>query len=154
MTRTLRAIFVSALALYTIFVLAITLWPQRIDKPIDHQLRTAINTAHDNGAPRNLGYSLIQNVSNGGLFLPLGFLLAVVLVSKRWWISPLACAVLSIGIELCQHFFLPNRLGTVTDVVSNTVGALLGALIALAAKHLASRWSSRNASRASASLQS
>jgi glycopeptide antibiotics resistance protein len=139
MTRHLRIFASILLALYGVFVLVVTLWPQRVDKPIDHQLRTAINSAHDAGAPRHLGYSLVQNVSNGLLFLPLGVLLAIVLTTSRWWLAPTISAVLSIGIELTQHFFLPNRLGTVTDVISNTAGALVGALAIVAYRAIRTR---------------
>jgi glycopeptide antibiotics resistance protein len=147
MTRRLRIFFSCALAVYTAFVLAVTLWPQRIDKPIDHQLRNAINSAHDAGAPRHLGYSLIQNVSNAGLFVPLGFLIAVVVVRRLWWLSPAICAVLSSGIELIQHFFIPNRVGSVADVVSNSVGSLIGAAFAVLLVMLVTKNSSKTVRR-------
>lgn len=128
-TRRLQLLLRCALAVYTAFVLAVTLWPQRVDKPIDHQLRSAIDSAHAAGAPKHLGYSLIQNVANGGLFVPLGILLALVVVARLWWVSPTIALVLSTAIELTQHFFLPHRTGTIVDVISNTIGALVGAVL-------------------------
>lgn len=139
MTRRARLASIGSLAFYTLFVLLITLWPQRVDKPIDHQLRSAINSAHDAGAPRHLGYSLIQNVSNAALFLPLGVLIALAIAHRLWWVAPLLCAGLSTVIELAQHLFLPNRFGSVTDVVSNSLGALIGALIVYLAIELRHR---------------
>jgi VanZ family protein len=34
-----------------------------------------------------------------------------------------------IGIELMQHFFIPGRQGDIIDVLSNTIGCVLGVLI-------------------------
>jgi glycopeptide antibiotics resistance protein len=74
---------------------------------------------------------LVQNVFNGVLFVPLGILLALVLSLTLWWIAPIACGGLSVCIELTQHYFIPERLGSIADVVSNTVGALIGVLLLL-----------------------
>ena len=38
-------------------------------------------------------------------------------------------AALSGAIELCQLFFLPHRYATLSDVIANTLGALLGAVL-------------------------
>jgi VanZ family protein len=43
--------------------------------------------------------------------------------------SLLVSTLFGIGIELMQHFFIPGRQGDIIDVLSNTIGCVLGVLI-------------------------
>jgi hypothetical protein len=67
-------------------------------------------------------------LANVALFVPLGFLLAIVLHSAA--LASGACALLSAGIEYAQLTLLPTRVPTIDDVVHNTLGGLVGALVA------------------------
>jgi hypothetical protein len=62
------------------------------------------------------------------LFVPLGFLLALLL--RRPVRAALLCALLSLGIE-CYQCALTTRVGAFADVVANSLGAGIGALAAL-----------------------
>jgi VanZ like family len=62
------------------------------------------------------------------LFVPLGFFLALLL--RRPVRAALLCAVLSLGIE-CYQASLTSRVGAFADVVANSLGAAIGALMAL-----------------------
>lgn len=42
----------------------------------------------------------------------------------------LTIALLSICVEIVQHFFIPGRTGQITDVVLNTLGGIAGVLLA------------------------
>ena len=68
-------------------------------------------------------------------FVPLGFLLAVVLMQSGslgakavFRLTVVFCFMLSLGIEVAQAW-LPSRSSSLLDLVMNTVGALVGALI-------------------------
>jgi glycopeptide antibiotics resistance protein len=50
---------------------------------------------------------------------------------RRWWLAMLLPFVLSVAIELAQLFFFTTRVADVRDVVSNTSGALIGAIVVL-----------------------
>jgi len=62
------------------------------------------------------------------LFVPLGFLLALLL--RRPLRAALLCALLSLGIE-CYQCALTTRVGAFADVVANSLGAAIGALLAV-----------------------
>ena len=76
---------------------------------------------------RNALENLLGNIL---LFLPIGFL-AVILVGRRVGLVTAASCVLSICIELTQ-LALGNRWVDIDDVLLNTTGALLGALVGAA----------------------
>jgi glycopeptide antibiotics resistance protein len=65
---------------------------------------------------------------NLGLLLPLGLLGPIAFpVLARWWlILPLALLI-SVSIELAQHW-IPDRSADIDDVIVNVSGALLGYL--------------------------
>jgi hypothetical protein len=64
------------------------------------------------------------------LFVPVGFM-AVLLMAARWWgWAVVLAAAVTIGVEFTQTVFLPERTGSVGDVITNTCGAVLGASFA------------------------
>lgn len=73
------------------------------------------------------GYGWIEFFGNVALFVPFGFLLTM-LFDRPWWGVALALAA-SAGIELVQTV-IPDRQASVRDVISNTLGAAIGALVA------------------------
>ncbi len=72
--------------------------------------------------PEHVGYLL-----NVLLFVPFGAL--VVLIARRpWWQATLVATAVSAAIEVVQFLPVLHREATVADVVSNGLGALLGAV--------------------------
>ncbi len=71
---------------------------------------------------------MVEFAANIILFVPLGFF--ITLLFQRWWIGVLVSIVLSTSVELLQ-VFLPGRLATPRDVLSNTIGGVIGCVIAL-----------------------
>lgn len=71
------------------------------------------------------GADVVLNVM---LFVPFGATLA--LAGVRWRVVVLAVLAFTVGIELTQLLVIPGRDATLSDVVSNTTGGVLGALAA------------------------
>lgn len=70
------------------------------------------------------------------LTVPLGLFAKLALPRVPWWVIGLGVLVLSAGIELAQWQLPLGREGTVSDVVTNTIGGALGAVLGA----LALRW--------------
>jgi len=73
----------------------------------------------------------VEIAANVLLFVPLGVLVARILGVRLWWGGVVAGFLLSVLIELCQSAFLPARFPSIADVAANTLGATLGAVLAL-----------------------
>lgn len=69
-----------------------------------------------------------DDIANVLLFIPLGF--ALVLAGASWRAAWLNGAAISLLIELSQFLVIPGRFATLSDLLTNTIGALLGASIA------------------------
>ncbi|WP_299955866.1 VanZ family protein [uncultured Modestobacter sp.] len=60
------------------------------------------------------------------LFVPLGLLLCWALPRLHRRVVWLLCVAASVGIEVTQFLFLPDRYPSVVDVVTNSTGAAIG----------------------------
>lgn len=74
-----------------------------------------------------LQWSQTEVLANVALFVPAGFLLAVVLRSPL--LAAGLCVLASVGIEYVQLRYLPSRVASGADVLHNTYGAVLGAAL-------------------------
>jgi VanZ family protein len=86
-------------------------------------------------------YTISDLALNVVAYGPLGFLLALVLLpylrsSSAALFATLAGSLLSIGMEILQHF-LPLRVSSNLDVLTNGLGAMMGALLAVS---VGERW--------------
>ena len=78
-------------------------------------------------------YPLVEFVANAVLFLPFGLLVA--LAAERWHplLRVITAGVIAMGFsiaaETVQGMFLPDRTVDPRDVVANTAGAVIGALV-------------------------
>jgi len=75
-------------------------------------------------------YSDIEFAANVAMFGPIGLLLLLLLGRSRWWAALLAGPLLSLAIETAQ-LFIPGRVSDVRDLVSNSLGAVLGVVAGL-----------------------
>lgn len=73
------------------------------------------------------GSGWIEFAANIVMFLPLGFLLT--LLFRHPWYGTILAVVLSAGVEIAQ-IVIPSRQASLRDVVSNGIGAALGAFLA------------------------
>lgn len=116
------AVYVAALAL-------VVFWPTPVDRGIDPALIRMLTRLHEHGWPNWIDYDFVQNLANVLMFVPFGFLVVLLVGRRRWWLGIVLGFIGSCAIELAQHFFLPARFATIADVVANTAGAAIGALL-------------------------
>jgi len=129
--RRLRVLAAFALATFALVIAVITLWPGPPDPDGQSWLRELLRSGRAYGIPAWITFGRLEFAANVVMFLPVGFFGALVLSRHRWLVVP-AAAVASAGIETIQAMALPLRYGTVRDVISNTLGALFGYLLAAA----------------------
>lgn len=118
-------------ALYLVALVLIALWPTPVDRIAHRSIVRILMELHSQGLPRWFNYALIEFTANIALFVPVGLLGVILLGSSRWWLAVLTGFAASCLIELSQLVFLPDRYATPVDVIANTLGAILGAVIAL-----------------------
>jgi VanZ family protein len=126
----LRGIAALLAAGYALVLTLIAFWPTPVDKPIERPIRKAVDWSQSHGA-EVVTYPFIESMANVALFVPVGFLLVLILGARRWWLSILAGAALSTAIELGQHYFLSARFATINDVLANTAGTIAGTALGL-----------------------
>jgi VanZ family protein len=102
---------------------------------------------------RWVDYSDIEFVTNIGMFVPIGMFFVLLLGRGKWWLAMFLGFALSVAIELAQLLFFTSRVADVRDVVSNTSGAVLGAIVVLILTAAKAR-ELRRAKRAEARLES
>jgi VanZ family protein len=115
-------------ALYLAFIAGVVFWPTPVDRPASKTIAQIFVWLHRHGVPNWIGYSLFEWLSNVAFFVPFG-VLAVLVTRRVLWSVALGCGI-STAIELTQWLVLPERTGSVLDVLANTSGALVGAAIA------------------------
>jgi glycopeptide antibiotics resistance protein len=128
-----RVLLVSiAFALCLLALLLVTLTPTPVDQPFEKLLTRLISELHERGLPRMIGYGEIEFGANVAMFVPIGFLTALLLPRRFAWVAILVGPLLSAVVETTQLVFLPARYASVLDVVANSAGSLLGVGIAAA----------------------
>jgi glycopeptide antibiotics resistance protein len=122
------------LALCLTAVLFATMWPAPLDQVYTFTVTQLLDVLHKYGVPLWFGYTKLEFSANVVMFAPLAFLLTLTQPTRRWWLALVLCPALSGAIELTQAIFLDARFATLTDVLANSIGALLGVVLAVAAR--------------------
>ena len=121
----------------------VAFWPSPVDGPVQGELASILSFLHTHGIPRWFNYKFVEAAANVMLFIPLGVVAWLAFREKRWWQIGAFGLIVSGCMELGQLLFLHNRFATLQDIVTNTGGAVIGALLAIAAlKQLQARRSS------------
>lgn len=138
--RGVRGALWALTVLYMAVVAFMTLWPVHIDdNAAGGFLHGLLGRGHAEGwLPGWFNYDLVEWLSNVVMFVPGGFLLGILLRPPVRWFVPVAGVCTTVGIESLQHF-MPGRTSSVLDIWANSMGALLGWLVAL----VLIRWVSR-----------
>ncbi|WP_157875367.1 VanZ family protein [Arthrobacter sp. PAMC 25486] len=132
MSTTSHKLAVILAAVYFAALAVILFWPFPVDRPIDSALMQVITWLHNHGLPQwFIGYRKVEFAANILLFIPFGIIVALRLHRRLWWLSIVIAAAVSGAVELAQAIFLPQRVPAWSDIVANTSGAFLGALLVL-----------------------
>lgn len=119
-------------AAYAVFVLAVTMVPTPVDKGLNSSIDKVLGKLHQHGLPVWFQYEQLEFTANIAFFVPLGFFLALLVPLRVWWLAILVGPVFSLGIEFTQRLFLPERFASVGDIVANSIGSLIGTVLAFA----------------------
>ncbi|WP_432393345.1 VanZ family protein [Pseudarthrobacter sp. L19] len=125
-----KRVWAYALGAYFGLLALIAFWPSPVDAPVQGQLAITLRWLHAHGVPRWVNYSFVEMAANVVLFIPAGLLGQLTLPRLPWWRITAAGMLISGCIEAGQYLFLPHRFASLTDVLTNTAGALLGAVAA------------------------
>jgi hypothetical protein len=115
------------LALYVLGGLVILLQPSAAIA--SHTISDTAAFLARHGAPATLTARRVEDALNAGLFVPYAALAVLAAPRLQWTTATIAAFGASLAIELCQGLFLPARTCEAVDVVSNTSGALVGAVL-------------------------
>lgn len=128
--RRLTAVAVVLLAAALGLIAAIVFAPLSPDASGQRRLAAWLVAVHRTWMPHWVTFGLIEFASNVVMFVPLGFLGAIVFVHDRRAVIG-ACVAFSAAVESVQWILLPHRQADWRDVLANSLGAAAG--IALAA---------------------
>ncbi|MEA2571368.1 MAG: hypothetical protein QOI24_3369 [Acidobacteriota bacterium] len=135
-----RGITVVMLMLVTIAIVILTLWMSgksysKIDPvPFEDIRHLAQRLEHRQIPTQILAVIIVPIVANILLFVPWGFLLFLALHTEErptvqiYVLTVLLGLTFTLGIEAYQYF-LPSRVADINDVIYNTSGTLLGAML-------------------------
>ena len=127
---------VVSLVLYLALVIAVTMSPTPIDRGYESAIERVLSVLHRNGVPTWFGYNKLEFSANVVMFVPIGFLAALAMPARLWWISLVICPALSGVIEYIQGALLEQRFSTILDVAANSIGSVVGVAAAVALRAL------------------
>ena len=120
----------SVLVLYTIFILVVTLSPAQMDVSYQNAVIRLLDALHRNGVPQWFGYGEVEFLANIAMFVPFGFLVAILLPQKLSLLTVLVGPGFSAFVENFQRQFLDERVASIYDVYANSAGAIGGLILA------------------------
>jgi len=125
-----QGLLLAVLGLYLLIAGCIAFWPTPVDQSAGPWLAATFDGIHSAGVPSWVNYDLLEFVANVIFFIPLTFLLTLLLGRRRWRLALVIGVAVSVSIELCQLFFIAERFASVADVVANAFGSAAGCLLA------------------------
>ncbi|MCH1884312.1 VanZ family protein [Agrococcus sp. ARC_14] len=126
----LRALGVIGLLLALPVVALLTLWPSHLLLRVKPRVLSGLEWLHAREMFEWLYWTRLEVLANVAMFVPLALLLAFVLGARRWWVALGLSVAATVGIELTQHF-MPGRVASVQDIVANSLGAVIGVVLAV-----------------------
>jgi len=130
-SRVRQQLGLALVLMYGVVVILATMWPTPLDQGYAASINRLLAVLHRNGIPEWFGYSKLEFSANVLMFLPLGFLVSMLLPVRVWWLALVILPGLSVAIELTQAAALSARFATVSDVIANSTGAVIGTLLAV-----------------------
>ncbi|WP_082924565.1 VanZ family protein [Paenarthrobacter nicotinovorans] len=117
------------LAAYLLVLAVVGFWPTPVDKPVAGTIGSVLGFLHHHGVPEWFGYHFLEMTANIGLFVPFGILVAMAIPEKGWWYAGGLGALTSLSVEAGQLIFITARFSSPIDLVTNSLGAVIGVAI-------------------------
>jgi glycopeptide antibiotics resistance protein len=127
----------------------ITLGPQPLDTHGDAWLWSLLRFFGRHDATSWLTYQRVEFLANVAMFVPVGMFFLLLLGRRLWFVSVLLGVALTTLIEFAQ-LFIPGRVSDVSDIVANSLGSLVGVLVALVVTAVSAGRTQRLRTRSSA----
>lgn len=105
---------------------AMTMSPTPLDRGYQGAISRLLSVMHRHGVPKWFGYTQLEFSANIVMFVPLGFLVGLLVARRLLWMPLLVVPVLSATIEILQGLLLSQRFASVLDVLANTMGGYMG----------------------------
>ncbi|BFM24574.1 hypothetical protein CHE218_16160 [Microbacterium sp. che218] len=119
------------LLIYAAVVAAMTMSPTPLDRGYQGAISRFLAVLHRNGVPEWFGYPQLEFSANIAMFVPLGFLVGLVVPRRFFWLALVIVPATSAVIEVLQGLFLSQRFASVFDVLANTIGGYIGVAIVI-----------------------
>ena len=130
--RRLRTVPLVLLILYTVFIGLVTLTPNQMDTGPGSFIAGLLEFLASHRVTAWIDYDILEKLANVGMFIPFGLLVALQCGRSRWWAGWVAGIAFTCLIEGTQATLLsPTRFGTISDLVTNSLGAGIGAVVGL-----------------------
>ncbi len=130
--RSVRTVPLALLILYTIFIGLVTLSPQQLDTSPGSFIAGLLDFLASHRLTAWIDYDILEELANVGMFVPFGFLVSLQAGRRRWWLGWVTGIAFTCLIEGTQATLLSaTRFATVSDLVTNSLGAGIGAVLAL-----------------------
>jgi len=110
----------------------ITLTPIPFENKRENVISWSLDRIHEVEMLRWVTFDGLDFVAKMLIFVPFGLLLVLIFSRRRWVFVVFLGLITSCWIELAQNIWIPSRSADGQDVLANTAGALLGAMIAVA----------------------
>ena len=122
------------LSLATVGYLAVVGWvtlgPQPINTGNGYWLWRALRFFSSHESTRWLTYQRVEFLSNVAMFVPIGIFFVLLFGRRLWFLGVISGVLLTLTIEFAQQF-IPGRVSDVRDLLANSLGAIVGVLVAL-----------------------
>ena len=109
----------------------VTLTPSSNSDRAFSLLQRVVRELQSHASTDFLTFERVEFLANIALFVPMGVFVVLLLGRRLWWAGIFVGVLASCWIELAQGIWLSDRVSDPRDLVSNTVGTLLGVLFAL-----------------------
>ena len=136
--------------MYLAAVAWITLGPQPQVASKNSIVMQVLRVLWEHPATEWITYNGVEFSANIAMFVPIGLFFLLLFGRSRWWLAMGIPFLMTLGIETAQ-IWVPGRVSDIRDVISNTLGAMVGVLVGLALTAPKAR-RERATSRATASL--
>lgn len=125
--------FLSILTLaYIVFVGFVTLTPAPFDSNVNGLISRALDVFSQHRVTDWITFNRLEFVANIGMFVPIGLFLVLLFGRRFWWLGIAFGIAFTLFIEGFQGLVLSaTRYSTLSDIVANSAGAVIGVLFGL-----------------------